>query len=60
MWIGGLSEVSQSPNILLGNTFSCLIAKQFNRLKYGDRFFYENAPNEELGTYASAFTESIN
>ena len=37
-------------------TFSCLLALQFLDAKRGDRFFYENAPNEEIGTHMTAFT----
>ncbi len=63
MWIGGLLE--SIPNIdlsnrmnngALGETFSCLLAMQFLDSKRGDRFFYENAPNETLGTQHTAFS----
>jgi peroxidase len=43
-------------NGALGETFSCLLAMQFLDSKRGDRFFYENAPNQSLGTQDTAFT----
>uniref|UniRef100_A0A8D8Z3T8 Peroxidasin n=1 Tax=Cacopsylla melanoneura TaxID=428564 RepID=A0A8D8Z3T8_9HEMI len=39
--IGGLLENSE-PGSALGNTFSCLLARQFSVLKDSDRFWYEN------------------
>lgn len=27
---------------IVGPTFGCLLGNMFNRLKYGDRFFYEH------------------
>ncbi len=65
MWIGGLFEsipnedlTSRMNNGALGETFACLLAKQFLDLKRGDRHFYENAPNQALGTQNTAFTMS--
>ncbi|KAL1492796.1 hypothetical protein ABEB36_010982 [Hypothenemus hampei] len=41
LYTGGLSEKPLKEN-LLGPTFTCLILDQFKRLKFGDRFWYEN------------------
>ncbi|ODM90201.1 Chorion peroxidase, partial [Orchesella cincta] len=40
LWSGGVSEIP-TPGSLIGPTFGCLIAKQFQSLRYGDRFWYE-------------------
>ena len=40
-YIGGLSENRLGDGII-GETFSCIIAEQFARLRSGDRFWYEN------------------
>ena len=65
MWIGGLFEsipnedlTSRMNHGALGETFACLLAKQFLDLKRGDRHFYENAPNQALGTQNTAFSMS--
>nr|XP_034339114.1 peroxidase-like protein [Crassostrea gigas] len=41
IFAGGLSE-RRLPGALLGPTFSCILAFQFQVLKTGDRFWYEN------------------
>ena len=72
MWVGGLAEsgvalqprgVDKSTRLngaVVGQTFTCLLAKTFVSLKRGDRFFYENAPSSIAGTTSTAFALSIN
>ena len=36
---GGLSEIPTEPG-KLGPTFACVVAKQFQDLKFGDRYFF--------------------
>ncbi|ESP01483.1 hypothetical protein LOTGIDRAFT_172652 [Lottia gigantea] len=42
LYIGGLSEDPVTDGIV-GPTFACIIGQQFNNLKFGDRFWFENA-----------------
>jgi peroxidase len=41
LWTGGLSE-NHAPGALVGETFQTLIAMQFEALRDGDRFWFEN------------------
>ena len=45
MYIGGLSETPVTGAVV-GPTFGCILAKQFEALKKGDRFYYENGPSK--------------
>ncbi|XP_078362044.1 peroxidasin homolog [Oculina patagonica] len=40
LWSGGISEFP-APGSALGFTFTCIITKQFYKLRKGDRFWYE-------------------
>ena len=71
LWVGGLAEgpvivngrldnTFRARGSAVGATFTCLLAKQFIDLKYGDRFFYDNVPNAASGTSSTAFTLSNN
>ena len=41
LWTGGLSE-GHAPGVAIGSTFAAVIARQFQDLRDGDRFWYEN------------------
>ena len=41
LWIGGLAE-DHNPGALVGPTFGSIIKDQFERLRDGDRFWYES------------------
>lgn len=41
LFVGGILEHPDGDKII-GRTFGCIIAEQFERLRRGDRYFYEN------------------
>jgi len=45
LWSGGASELPLK-DAYIGHTFSCIIAKQFQDLKRGDRFYYEHGHSQ--------------
>jgi len=53
LYVGGLSEVSDTAGGVVGPTFSCIIGEHFSKLKYSDRFFYE------MGNQLNSFTSGI-
>ncbi|KAJ3627107.1 hypothetical protein MTP99_014513 [Tenebrio molitor] len=51
LWVGGLLE-EKSPGSIVGYTFRDIIADQFYRLKKGDKYFFENSPRINPGSFA--------
>ncbi len=41
LFVGGLAEINPLDDSLLGPTFMCIIADNFLKLKFEDRYFYE-------------------
>jgi len=55
LYVGGLLEINQQEDGLLGPTFLCIIAENFLKVKYEDRYFYEAGK----GTNPNPFTSGI-
>ncbi|XP_071870045.1 uncharacterized protein [Bombus fervidus] len=49
LFTGGLAEKSVKSG-LVGPTFACIIGQQFNNIRRGDRFWYENSQQESSFT----------
>ena len=45
LWVGGLAE-DKMPGALVGEVFFAILKDQFERLRDGDRFWYENSMNK--------------
>lgn len=56
VFTGLMLEPDMQAGGLLGPTAQCLIAQQFERLRVGDRFWYENAADPAVNTVNTAFT----
>ncbi len=50
LFTGGLAEVEHDGDSVVGATFRCLIAKQFEALKFGDRFFHTLQVHQTFST----------
>lgn len=59
MWVGGLLE-EKAPGSIVGYTFRDIIADQFYRLKKGDKYFFENSPRINPGSFAPGKSVSMN
>ena len=49
LWVGGLAE-KESGDSLVGDTFTLIMKDQFERLRDGDRFWYQNKFSENKVT----------
>lgn len=56
MYTGELSE-RPVPGAIVGPTLACLIAIQFERLKFGDRFYFEH--HSQAGTFTAKQLKAI-
>ncbi|KAK4882891.1 hypothetical protein RN001_006210 [Aquatica leii] len=50
LWVGGLLEPKYGGSVL-GLTFRDIVAEQFSRLKKGDKYFFENDPTINPGSF---------
>ncbi|XP_075976327.1 chorion peroxidase [Anticarsia gemmatalis] len=58
LWVGGLLEAPVDGG-LVGPVFANIIADQFSRLKRGDRYYYEYAPDVNPGGFTPNQLEEI-
>lgn len=58
LYTGALAEIPKSDG-LLGPTFTCLIANQFERLQNGDKFWYETNDEDRGFTAGTRETNNI-
>jgi hypothetical protein len=57
IFAGGISETPVEGGVI-GPLFSCIVGQQFYNLKYGDRFYYENA-DERTGFNNGLFQKHL-
>jgi len=41
LFVGGVLEINQQEDAVVGPTFMCIIAENFLKVKFEDRYFYE-------------------
>ena len=58
LFLGGLME-RPVDDALLGPTFQCLVGDQFKRLKFGDRFWFEESGQPNSFTEGKEITMSL-
>jgi len=49
LFIGAIQETPDDGDAIIGGTFLCLIGDMFGRMRFGDRFFYDNA--DQTGSF---------
>ena len=49
LFIGGIQETPDDGDSIIGGTFLCLIGDLFGRMRFGDRFFYDNT--DQTGSF---------
>lgn len=59
LYVGGLAELPL-PGSVVGPTLNCLLAENFNAIKYSDRFFYENSGQPSPFTPGEYFRIHLN
>jgi peroxidase len=57
LFIGMTQEIPTEKDALVGSTFLCLIGDVFARVRFGDRFFYDNA--DQPGSFTEAQLNQI-
>ena len=58
LFLGSLME-RPADDALLGPTFQCLVGDQFKRLKFGDRFWFEESGQPNSFTEGKEITMSL-
>lgn len=57
LFIGAIQEEPSEPGTRIGSTFLCLIGDVFARMRFGDRFFYDNGG--QAGSFTSRQLDEI-
>lgn len=59
LWSAGVSE-RPSPGSMVGPTFGCIMGHTFRNLRFGDRFWYENAGQPSSFTIGNLIIQTSN